>query len=89
MQEEAIANICNVMILHQKRARPDEARKICVSESLLPDFLNLVIWAHEPVCRIQHEPFANKTFRISQPGNYCYSSLKKEKIKNLLIYYIN
>ncbi|XP_001603844.2 double-strand break repair protein MRE11 [Nasonia vitripennis] len=77
LQEETIPDLCNVLVLHQNRQRRGRAENMYVSESLIPDFLNLVVWGHEPVCKIKHESFPNKTFRITQPGSTIVTTLTR------------
>lgn len=61
----------NLMVLHQNRA--DRGPDNYVSESCLPDFLDLVVWGHEHDCRVQEE--FNGRFYVTQPGSTVATSL--------------
>lgn len=63
----------NILVLHQNRAQ-NRGIKNYIPETVLPDFLNLVIWGHEHDCRIDPEPTANGAY-ISQPGSSVATSL--------------
>jgi hypothetical protein len=63
----------NVFVLHQNRA--DRGPNNYISEDVLPNFLNLVIWGHEHECRIEPEWNEQRQFYVVQPGNANHSSV--------------
>lgn len=63
----------NIMVLHQNR--PSHSPKSAVHESMLPTFLDLVVWGHEHECKIVPEPCASSDFFIIQPGSPIPTSL--------------
>lgn len=65
----------SVLVLHQNRVRHGVHSKNFVEEAMLPDFLDLVIWAHEHECRIEPTAAAGDRFEISQPGSSVATSL--------------
>jgi double-strand break repair protein MRE11 len=57
----------NIFVLHQNRV--SHSNNSFISENLLPDFLDLVIWGHEHECLILPEQSKfNKNIHICQPG---------------------
>eukprot|EP00474_Spongospora_subterranea_P009905 CRZ10363.1 hypothetical protein [Spongospora subterranea] len=65
----------NLLVLHQNRTRHSLVYKNCIPESLLPNFLDLVVWAHEHECRIELEESAEGRFWVTQPGSSAATSL--------------
>lgn len=63
---------CNILVLHQNRAKRGPTNYI--PESFLPDFFHLVIWGHEHDCRIVPEA-SDRDFFICQPGSPTATSL--------------
>ncbi|XP_069690636.1 double-strand break repair protein MRE11 isoform X2 [Periplaneta americana] len=63
----------NVFVLHQNRV--DRGIKRFITEEMLPDFLDLVIWGHEHECRIKPEWNDNRRFYVCQPGSPVATSL--------------
>lgn len=65
----------NIFILHQNRV--ERGPKRYISESYIPDFVDLVIWGHEHDCEI--EPVMNmaKGFYVMQPGSSVPTSLSE------------
>ncbi|GLV44365.1 meiotic recombination 11 [Carabus blaptoides fortunei] len=63
----------NILVLHQNRAQ-NRGTKNYIPETVLPDFLNLVIWGHEHDCLIDPVISVNGP-RISQPGSSVATSL--------------
>lgn len=70
--------IFSMMVLHQNRA--DRGRNKFVAESLLPSFLNLVIWGHEHECLIEPVENSNSVF-MCQPGSSVATSLSDGEAK--------
>lgn len=70
---EVIDDTFCMFVLHQNRA--DRGARNYIMESMLPAFLNLVIWGHEHDCRI--EPEATKNTFIVQPGSSVATSLSQ------------
>lgn len=64
----------NLFALHQNR---DFGRgtKNCVHESMIPEWMDLIIWGHEHECQIECFESAVGTFRITQPGSSVATSL--------------
>lgn len=63
----------NMLVLHQNRA--DRGLKNYLPESILPEFLDLVMWGHEHDCRIEPEENPTKNFFVTQPGSSVATSL--------------
>ncbi|KAK9512293.1 hypothetical protein O3M35_000753 [Rhynocoris fuscipes] len=79
----------NLMVLHQNRVdRPGTKH---IPESLLPSFLNLVLWGHEHDCRVTPEWNQEKQFYVTQPGSSVATSLCEGEAlqKNVAILRIN
>lgn len=68
----------NIFVMHQNRSPYSEHGYI--SQSKLPDFLNLVIWGHEHECRITPEHIPETTYYISQPGIKYFAQIIIQKI---------
>lgn len=66
-------NWFNIFILHQNRV--DRGPKRFVSESYIPEFIDLVIWGHEHDCEIEPLMHMEKGFYIIQPGSSVPTSL--------------
>ena len=64
----------NLFVLHQNRDTGRGAKN-CIYESMIPSFMDLVIWGHEHECII--EPFVGGggKFYIMQPGSSVATSL--------------
>jgi double-strand break repair protein MRE11 len=64
----------NLFVIHQNR---DYGRgtKNCVHESMIPEWMDLVVWGHEHECIIEPQESVVGTFRISQPGSSVAISL--------------
>jgi double-strand break repair protein MRE11 len=64
----------NLFALHQNR---DLGRgpKNCVQESMIPEWMDLVVWGHEHECLIEFFESVVGTFRITQPGSSVATSL--------------
>ena len=71
----------NIFALHQNR---DLGRggKNCVHESMIPEWMDLVVWGHEHECLVHPAESAVGTFRITQPGSSVATSLTEgESVK--------
>lgn len=64
----------NIFALHQNRDLGRGAKN-CVQESMIPEFMDLVVWGHEHECLINPSESAVGTFRIIQPGSSVATSL--------------
>ena len=64
----------NLFALHQNREKGRGAKN-CVHESLIPDWMDLVVWGHEHECNIEPQESLVGTFRIIQPGSSVATSL--------------
>ena len=64
----------NIFTLHQNR---DFGRgsKNCVHESMIPEWMDLVVWGHEHECQISPTESLVGTFRLVQPGSSVATSL--------------
>jgi len=73
-QDEEETGWFNIFSLHQNRDL-GRGSKNCVHESMIPDWMDLVIWGHEHECLIDPMESLVGTFRISQPGSTVATSL--------------
>ena len=64
----------NIFALHQNRDL-GRGSKNCVHESMIPDWMDLVVWGHEHECQIVPVEAGVGTFRVSQPGSSVATSL--------------
>ena len=73
-QRPGVGEWFNIFALHQNR---DYGRgsKNCVHESMIPEWMDLVVWGHEHECLIDPTESVVGTFRISQPGSSVATSL--------------
>jgi double-strand break repair protein MRE11 len=63
----------NIFMLHQNR---DLGRgKNCVQETMIPEWIDLVVWGHEHECIVDLFESVVGTFRITQPGSSVATSL--------------
>jgi double-strand break repair protein MRE11 len=64
----------NIFTLHQNR---DLGRglKNCIHESMIPEWMDLVVWGHEHECLIEPTESLIGTYRITQPGSSVATSL--------------
>ena len=64
----------SVFCLHQNR---DLGRggKNCVHETMIPEWMDLVVWGHEHECLMDPQESVVGTFRITQPGSTVATSL--------------
>jgi double-strand break repair protein MRE11 len=73
-QDQSRERFLNIFILHQNR---DYGRgsKNCVHESMIPDWMDIVIWGNEHECVPNLVESLVGTFRIYQPGSSIATSL--------------
>lgn len=64
----------NIFALHQNRDL-GRGSKNCVHESMIPEWMDLIVWGHEHECLIQPSESVVGTFRITQPGSSVATSL--------------
>lgn len=64
----------NIFTLHQNRDL-GRGSKNCVHESMIPEWMDLVVWGHEHECLINPSESLVGTFRIVQPGSSVATSL--------------
>jgi len=64
----------NIFSIHQNRDL-GRGSKNCVHESMIPEWMDLVVWGHEHECLIDVSESLVGTFRISQPGSSVATSL--------------
>lgn len=69
----------SVFVLHQNRVA--HSPKNCIHETMLPNWLNLVIWGHEHECNITPMETPAGNFRITQPGSSIATSLSEFEAK--------
>ncbi len=85
-QLEGDADLFSVLMLHQNRAQ--HTPKGHVSELMLPDFLDFVIWGHEHECLVQPQLVAGRQFYVTQPGSSVATSLVEAEVKVLLFCFV-
>jgi double-strand break repair protein MRE11 len=73
-EEESNTEWFNIFALHQNRDL-GRGSKNCVHESMIPEWMDLVVWGHEHECLIHPSESAVGTFRITQPGSSVATSL--------------
>ena len=73
-EEQGKDNFFNIFILHQNR---DYGRgmKNCIHESMIPEWMDVVIWGNEHECQPRLNESLVGTFRIYQPGSSIATSL--------------
>eukprot|EP00559_Dactyliosolen_fragilissimus_P002816 CAMPEP_0184858342 /NCGR_PEP_ID=MMETSP0580-20130426/3463_1 /TAXON_ID=1118495 /ORGANISM="Dactyliosolen fragilissimus" /LENGTH=826 /DNA_ID=CAMNT_0027354451 /DNA_START=320 /DNA_END=2800 /DNA_ORIENTATION=- len=64
----------NIFALHQNRDL-GRGSKNCVHESMIPEWMDLIVWGHEHECQILPTESAVGTYRITQPGSSVATSL--------------
>lgn len=65
--DETIDNWFNLMVVHQNRAGRGVKRYL--PESILPGFIDLVMWGKEHECRIDLIRLPDKNIYVTQPGS--------------------
>jgi double-strand break repair protein MRE11 len=73
-ENEADSGFLNIFALHQNRDFGRGAKN-CVQESMVPDWMDIVIFGHEHECLISFAESVVGTFRITQPGSSVATSL--------------
>lgn len=73
-EEESNNEWFNIFALHQNRDL-GRGSKNCVHESMIPEWMDLVVWGHEHECLIHPSESSVGTFRITQPGSSVATSL--------------
>eukprot|EP01031_Cornospumella_fuschlensis_P028746 gene28746-34700_t len=71
----------NVFVLHQNRDY-GRGRKSCVHESMIPEWMDVVIWGNEHESQPQLQESAVSPFRILQPGSSVPTSLGESESSN-------
>jgi double-strand break repair protein MRE11 len=72
-EENDTQGFFNIFMLHQNR---DLGRgKNCVQETMIPEWIDLVVWGHEHECIVDLFESVVGTFRITQPGSSVATSL--------------
>lgn len=64
----------NIFTLHQNRDL-GRGSKNCVHETMIPEWMDLVVWGHEHECVIELSESLVGTYRITQPGSSVATSL--------------
>lgn len=67
----------NLCVIHQNRVRHSSLQKNWIADKMLPNFLDMVIWAHEHDCVIDPEESVEGGFFVSQPGSSVATSLSR------------
>ncbi|KAL7432016.1 hypothetical protein ACHAXM_002960 [Skeletonema potamos] len=73
-EEEESRDWFNIFTLHQNRDL-GRGSKNCVHESMIPEWMDLVVWGHEHECNIDPAESLVGTFRVTQPGSSVATSL--------------
>lgn len=68
-EEQGREDFFNIFVLHQNRDY-GRGRKNCVHESMIPEWMDVVVWGNEHECQPQLMESLVGTFRIYQPGMY-------------------
>ena len=74
VQSNDDSNWFNIFCLHQNRDL-GRGTKNCVHESMIPEWMDLIVWGHEHECLIEPQESVVGTFRITQPGSTVATSL--------------
>ena len=64
----------NLFVIHQNREN-GRGTKNCIKESMIPEWMDFVIFGHEHECQIEPQESVVGTFRVSQPGSSVAISL--------------
>jgi double-strand break repair protein MRE11 len=69
----------NLFFIHQNRVA--RKQKNFVSEGMLPNWLDFVVWGHEHACKVEPQPSGEGggNFMVSQPGSSCVVSLSEDE----------
>ncbi|GMF25042.1 unnamed protein product [Phytophthora fragariaefolia] len=81
----------SIFVVHQNRDDKGRGSKNCVPESVIPDFIDLVVWGHEHECQINVQESVKGDFFITQPGSSVATSLVEgeAKAKHVAVLEIN
>ncbi|KAJ8542631.1 hypothetical protein ON010_g12179 [Phytophthora cinnamomi] len=81
----------SIFVVHQNRDDKGRGSKNCVPESVIPDFIDLVVWGHEHECQIDVQESLKGDFFITQPGSSVATSLVEgeAKAKHVAVLEIN
>ncbi|ETM46093.1 DNA repair protein (mre11), partial [Phytophthora nicotianae] len=71
----------SIFVVHQNRDDKGRGNKNCVPESVIPDFIDLVVWGHEHECQINVQESLKGDFFITQPGSSVATSLVEGEAK--------
>ena len=71
----------NVFVLHQNRDNRGRGAKNCIHESMIPEFMDFVVWGHEHECDIEAADSLKGRFHVSQPGSSVATSLVEGEAK--------
>lgn len=72
--DEKIEGWFNIFTLHQNRDL-GRGSKNCIHESMIPEWMDLVVWGHEHECLVEPTESVIGTYRITQPGSSVATSL--------------
>jgi double-strand break repair protein MRE11 len=64
----------NILVLHQNRAE-GRGRKNAIFESMIPEWMDVVIWGHEHECQPRFQESLHGRFRVLQVGSTVATSL--------------
>lgn len=71
----------SIFVVHQNRDDKGRGSKNCVPESVIPDFIDLVVWGHEHECQIDVQESVKGDFFVTQPGSSVATSLVEGEAK--------
>ncbi|RLN37193.1 hypothetical protein BBJ28_00011966 [Nothophytophthora sp. Chile5] len=71
----------SIFVVHQNRVDRGSGAKNCVPESVIPDFIDLVVWGHEHECLIDVQESVKGHFFVTQPGSSVATSLVEGEAK--------
>lgn len=75
-EEQGRDDFFNIFVVHQNRDY-GRGKKNCIHESMIPDWMDLVVWGNEHECIPQLQESLVGTYRILQPGSSVACSLSK------------
>jgi double-strand break repair protein MRE11 len=64
-----------MFVIHQNRVQHTKTQSNVISESLLPKWLDVVVWGHEHESKTDFEHNADREFDVYQPGSSVATSL--------------
>ena len=73
-EAEGQSSFFNILVLHQNRAE-GRGRKNAIYESMIPEWMDVVVWGHEHECQTQFVESLHGRFRVLQPGSTVATSL--------------